>query len=110
MRRGVSTCSVKSVPAQLIEPLVESEAVAFLKTPTMLRALAGERHISLFEMRRQLDSPEEFWTSLTPVAKRELLSSIIESVTVYESSVDIKFKVKGDKRLMEEFKNEHHGN
>ena len=110
MRRGVSTCSVKSVPAQLIEPLVESEAVAFLKTPTMLRALAGERHISPFEMRRQLDSPEEFWTSLTPVTKRELLSSIIESVTVYESSVDIKFKVKGDKRLMEEFKNEHHGN
>lgn len=56
----------------------------------MLRALAGQRHISPFEMRRQLDSPEEFWMSLTPVAKRELLSSIIETVTVYESSIDIR--------------------
>lgn len=110
MRRGVSTCTVKSVPAQLIEPLVETEAIKFLRTPTMLRTLAGERCISPFEMRRQLESPEEFWTSLTPVAKRDLLARVIESVTVYESSVDIKFKVKGDKRLMEEFKHEHNGN
>ena len=110
MRRGVSTCTVKSVPAQLIEPLVESESIKFLKTPTMLRTLAGERCISPFEMRRQLESPETFWTSLTPVAKRDLLAGIIESVTVYESSVDIKFKAKGDKRLMEEFKHEHNGN
>lgn len=110
MRRGVSTCTVKSVPAQLIEPLVESEAITFLKTPTMLRALAGERSISPFEMRRQLESPDTFWTSLTPVAKRDLLARIIESVTVYDSSVDIKFKVRGDKRLMEEFKHEHNGN
>ena len=110
MRRGVSTCTVKSVPAQLIEPLVESASIKFLKTPTMLRTLAGERCISPFEMRRQLESPETFWTSLTPVAKRDLLAGIIESVTVYESSVDIKFKAKGDKRLMEEFKHEHNGN
>jgi hypothetical protein len=110
MRRGVSTCTVKSVPAQLIEPLVESESIKFLKTPTMLRSLAGERCISPFEMLRQLESPETFWTSLTPVAKRDLLAGIIESVTVYESSVDIKFKAKGDKRLMEEFKHEHNGN
>ena len=76
----------------------------------MLRTLAGERCISPFEMRRQLESPEAFWTSITPVAKRDLLAGIIESVTVYESSVDIKFKVKGDKRLMEEFKHAHNGN
>ncbi len=110
MRRGISTCSVKSVPAQLIEPLVEAEAIKFLKTPTMLRALAEEHRVSPFEMRSQLDSPEEFWTSLAPVAKRDLLAGIIESVTVYESSVDIKFKAKGDKRLMEEFNHEHNGN
>ena len=45
-----------------------------------------------------------------PIAKRDLLARIIESVTVYESSVDIKFKAKGDKRLMEEFNHEHNGN
>ena len=72
----------------------------------------------LAAQQRPIVSSEDFgWmlklqqsVALHPVAKRDLLAGIIESVTVYESSVDIKFKAKGDKRLMEEFKHEHNGN
>lgn len=108
MRRGQSLCPVKAVPAQIVEPLVEAEMIRFLKTPTMLRKMAEIRRCSPYECRRLLDDPESFWSSYTPVMKRDLFRSVIQRITVYQTSIDIIFKTQGSPCLAEEFKNEHH--
>lgn len=108
MRRGHSMCPVRAIPAQLIEPFVEAEVIRFLKTPTMLRKMAEQRQCSPYECRRLLEAPEAFWANYTPVMKRDLFQSVIERITVYQSSIDIVFRTKGDAHLAEEFKNEHH--
>ena len=109
MRRGVSTCPVRSVPAQLIEPVVEAQVITFLRTPTMMMDSATKLHCSPFDVQKRLANPDDFWNSMTPKAKRDLIADVVESITVYESSIDIKFKLNGNKRLMEELKNEYHG-
>ena len=108
MRRGVSTCPVKSVSAQIIEPLVEAEAIRFLKTPTMMRRLAEERNCSPYDIKLLLENADEFWGGLVPAARHRLLERIIDTVTVFKSSLSITFKTAGDEKLIEEFKNEHH--
>ena len=108
MRRGVSTCPVKSVSAQIIEPLVEAEAIRFLKTPTMMRRIAEERNCSPYDIKLLLENADEFWGGLVPAARHRLLERIIDTVTVFKSSLSITFKTAGDEKLIEEFKNEHH--
>ena len=104
----MSVCPVKSVSAQIIEPLVEAEAIRFLKTPTMMRRLAAERKCSPYDISLKLENADEFWGELAPAERHRLLEKIIDSVTVFKTSVSITFRTAGDERLIEEFKNEHH--
>lgn len=107
-RRGVSTCPVKSVPSQLLEPLVEDAVLKLLRTPTMSRALAAERQCAVFEIQRQLNHPEIFWSGMSTIQRHDLLCRYVEAVYVYRSSIDIKFKTRSDSKLIEEYKHEHH--
>lgn len=91
-RRAVSTCPIRAIPAQVIEPVIEAHMLKILRTPENLPGLAEANHCTVPEMERQLLAPEAFWTSLSPVGKRELLQTYIEKITVYHGTIEIKAK------------------
>lgn len=110
LNRGVPTCPLRSISAQMIEPLVEQELIKYLSTPSLTHELAKSRHCTPFEMKRTLSNPEELWRDMNSIEKRKFFQSYIDEVKVFTSSVDIKFKLNGNTKLIEEYSNEHFEN
>lgn len=107
-RSGAQTCPVRSVSAQMIEPLVEEEVLRFLRTPTMVRKAAQIECRTPYEINQRLSDAEAFWSGMTAIQRRDLVRSIVGEVKVYESSIEIRIKTNGNQRLIEELKDEHH--
>ena len=106
-KRGISTCPVKSVSAGILEALVESEMMKVLRTDYMTSLIATRAGKSFFDVRRAMDDPARFWSTMSLADKRSLFRELIHSVKIYSQSVEIRFKTAGCEKLMEEIK---HGN
>lgn len=103
-RRGESTCPVKNVPAGMLESLVEEEVMKVLKTDYMTSLIAARAGKSFFDVLRAMDDPSKFWVAMSPADKRNLFRELIDSIKIYEQSVEIRFKTAGCDKLKEEIK------
>lgn len=104
-RRGVSSCPVTRVSAGILEELVEREVMKVLKTDCMTSLIASQAMRSFFDVRRAMDNPAVFWSTITPADKRNLFRELIHSIKIYPQSVEIRFRTSGWKELKEEMKN-----
>ena len=104
-RRGISICPVKSVSAGILEELVEREVMKVLKTDYMTDIVASRAGMSFFDVRRAMDDPAVFWSTIASADKRSLFRELIHSIKIYPQSVEIRFKTAGCEKLMEEIKN-----
>ena len=104
-RRGVSTCPVKSVSAGILEALVEREVMKVLKTDYMTNLIASRARMSFFDVKRAMEDPAVFWSTIAPADKRNLFRELIHSVKIFPQSVEIRFRTAGCKKFMEEIKN-----
>ena len=103
--RGVSTCPVKSVSAGILEALVEREVMKVLKTDYMTNLIASRARMSFFDVKRAMEDPAVFWSTIAPADKRNLFRELIHSVKIFPQSVEIRFRTAGCKKFMEEIKN-----
>ena len=106
-KRGLSSCPVRHVSAQAIEPVVEGEVMKVLKTPTMIRLVADAMRCSAYEVERLLEDPELFWRNIQPDDKRRLMKLLVHSVFVFAENVEIRIRTEGYEQLIEEVRNVH---
>jgi len=106
-KRGASTCPVRRVSANVLDPVVEAEVMKVLRTHCFVRLVADALGSTCFEAERLLADDAAFWRAVPPDDRRKLVRLLVETVYVFANSVEIRFRTCGCGQLIKEIKDAH---
>jgi len=98
-KNGYSSCPVRLVPAGDIEEAVVDQIRSIIKSPEMIAKTyfaAGEldskTSISRWEVTDALQQFDPIWSELYPAEKRAIVGSMVDSVSVTASGLDVRMR------------------
>ena len=105
LKRDISTCPIKRLPAGDIERAVIEQLGVLLRSPTFITQVARILQTDVGSVMEVLEDVDGFWMDLFPVEQNRLMRLLIDYVNVYESGLEIKIKTSGMRGLIKEITN-----
>lgn len=109
-KRAMDECPVRRVSAHAVEPAVEREVYRYISTGTFRSLVAEKMRVPFSSVTAGLEGQERFWKAITPVEKRHLFRTLIDSVLVMPDALKIRFNAGGNEQLIQEMTNDQDNN
>jgi len=101
MKRSLSICPVKQIPAGEIEKLVIDRMKEILVSPEILIAVARQTGMRANEISTMFS--KEFWEEITPGETQRLMQILLEQVTINEDGVVMEIRTAGIESVTEAY-------
>jgi site-specific DNA recombinase len=104
IKRAVSECPVRQIPATDIEEVIKKQLKKMLTDFSLVVRFAEQSGMTPAEVIECFN--EAFWNEITPGEYNRLIVLLVEQAVVWEDKLEIELKTSGIKSLVEAFKNE----
>lgn len=109
IKRGLSNCPVRRIPAADIETAVISRIKAMLRSPEVIVATwrGAKRTISGLterQVRDELFRFDDLWSELFPAEQAKIVQLLVDRIDLTENGADIKFRLEGLASVVEDLR------
>lgn len=104
-KRDISTCPIRRVAAGDMEKAVVEQVGVLFRSPTFVSQVARHLDDDITTVMEAMQDIDGFWKELFPIEQNRLLHLLIDRVTLYQDSMEIKVKTSGMRGLIKELSN-----